>query len=356
MPGWNASYDRHFQERFETEFAAYVGARHAVSVNSGGVALDLAVACLDAEPGDEVLSCALNFPGTHLAVLGGRLRLVLCEPDPLTLNLDPAEIPRRMTRRTVAVVVTHMNGLPADMTAICEAAETRAADLGIAPPRIIVDAARAIGAATPAGPVGQEGWLTVFSFHRKKLMTTLGEGGMLVTDCYETAARLRRMRSFGQGETWGSSYRMTEFQAAVGSVQLRRLATMTARRIVLARQRTARITAIDELHAPPEPGGFRHVYALYNVLLHADTPAGARDLLRRRLAERHQVGTVVANPPTYHANRLIRARTADQGRLPVAEEVAGRLLCPGLHPLMTDQENQHVSDALVECTQALHGR
>jgi dTDP-4-amino-4,6-dideoxygalactose transaminase len=355
MSGWATSYDRHFQERFEAEFAAYVGGQHAVSVNSGGVALDLAVACLDAQPGDEVLSCALNFPGTHLAVLGARLQLVLCEPDPHTLNLDPAEIPRRMTQRTVAVLVTHMNGLPADMDAIGRATTTRAAELGIAAPRIIVDAARAVGAATPAGPVGSEGWLTVFSFHRKKLMTTLGEGGMLVTDCPETAVRLRRMRSFGQGETWGSSYRMTEFQAAVGSVQLRRLNAMNRRRITLARTRTARLTAVDGVHPPSEPEGFRHVYALYNVLLDADTPAGARDFLRRRLEERHRVGTVVANPPTYQANRLIRARTADQGTLAVAERVAGRLLCPGLHPLMTDQENEDVSDALAESVQALGG-
>ncbi len=273
--------------------------------------------------------------------------------NPTTLNLDPTEISRRMTRRTAAVLVTHMNGLPADMAAITQATEHRAAELGIAPPRIVVDAARAVGAATPSGPVGRDGWVTIFSFHRKKLMTTLGEGGMLVTDCPETAARLRRLRSFGQGETWGSSYRMTEFQAAVGSVQLRRLDMMNRRRIGLARARTASLMVVGGLCPPPEPDGYRHVYALYNLLLAPGSPASARDALRRRLAEQHGINTVVANPPTYHANRLIRAHTADQGVLPRAEAVAGRLLCPGLHPLMTDRENQHVGDALAEGVSAL---
>jgi perosamine synthetase len=156
------------------------------------------LACLGSQPGDEVVSCAINFPGTHLAVLGAGLRLMLCEPDPLTLNLDPADLAARVTHRTVAVLVTHMNGLPADIGAITATAQRRAAELGITSPRIVVDAARALGAATPAGRVGGDGaWITMFSFHRKKLMTTLGEGGLLTTDCPATAQALRRLRSFG---------------------------------------------------------------------------------------------------------------------------------------------------------------
>lgn len=195
MPSWTGSYTRRHQEAFENAFAAYSGAAFAVCLNSGGVALDIAMACLDAQPGAEVLSCVLNFPGTHLAVLGAGLRLVLAEPDPATLNLDPTEISHRMTARTAAILVTHMNGQPADLDAITAAATARAGELGIAGPRIVVDAARAAGAATPSGPVGSGVWLTMFSFHRKKAMTTLGEGGMLTTDCEATAHRIRQLAS-----------------------------------------------------------------------------------------------------------------------------------------------------------------
>jgi len=350
---WAHRYDRHYQEAFEAEFAARVGMPHAVSVNSAGVGLDLAVTCLDAAPGDEVITCAINFPGTHLAVIGCGLRPVLCEPDPLTLNLDPAEVSRRMTRRTRGVLVTHMNGLPADVGAIGTAVEEAARRLHIAVPPLIVDAARAQGAATPEGPVGRQGWITVFSFHRKKLMTTLGEGGMLVTACGETAARLRRLRSFGAGHSWGSSYRMTEFQAAVGSVQLRRVDALNDNRIRLARRRTRRLSAVGGWQTPPEPAGFRHVYYLYTLILAEDAPVGARDRLMRRLQQRHRVGTVIANPPTYRRHRLIARETADQGPFPIAEELGRRLLCPPLHPLMTDVENARIADALVECAEAL---
>lgn len=90
---WPGHYTRRHQEAFENAFATYTGAKYALCVNSGGVALDIAMACLDAEPGAEVVSCALNFPGTHLSVLGAGLRLVLAEPEAATLNLDPAEVP-----------------------------------------------------------------------------------------------------------------------------------------------------------------------------------------------------------------------------------------------------------------------
>jgi dTDP-4-amino-4,6-dideoxygalactose transaminase len=281
------------------------------------------------------------------------LHLILCEPNPHTLNIDSDEISRRMTNRTRAVLVTHMNGLPADMSAIGAATEEAAARLGIAPPWVLVDAARACGAATPMGPVGCEGWLTMFSFHRKKLMTTLGQGGMLVTACEATARRLRQLRSFGEGQVWGSNYRMTEFQAAVGRVQLRRLDHMNDRRIAHARARSRMLSGVSGLELPPEPGGYRHVFYLYNLVFDPVASPGARDRLMQRLHHNYGVGAVVANRPTYQSHELIRVHTSDQGPFPVAEGVAARLLCPALHPQMTEQENAHVANAIVESLAAV---
>jgi perosamine synthetase len=356
MRFWPSGYDRWQQEAFEAAFASYCGADYAVAVNSGGAALDLAMAALSAKPGDEVISCAINFPGTHLAVLGAGLRLVLAEPDPVTLNLDPRDISHRMTRRTRAILVTHMNGLPADLDAIETAASHRAAELSIDTPRIIVDAARAVGATTPDGPVGAQGWVTIFSFHRKKAITTLGEGGMLTTRCPATARHLRQMRSFGDHECWGSSYRITEFQAAAGQVQLRRLDVMNDTRIELARERTKLLSAStggDTLMLPPEPAGYRHVYYLYTVLLRDSAAGASRDAVQRRLREVHGVGSVIANPPTYSAHEFIKARTAGQGPFPVAEETGRRILCTAVHPCMTRRDNARISEALAESVNAV---
>lgn len=339
---WRSHFDARHREAFEAAFAEYVGARHAVAVNSGGCAVDLAVAALDAEPGDEVISCAVNFPGTHLAVLGQCLRLRLCEPDPTTLNLDAARIEPLLTSRTKAVLVTHMNGLPADMDAI------RAVVAGAARPiRVIVDAARACGAREPAGTVGGRDWLTVFSFQRKKAMTTLGEGGMLTTCCDSTAARLRRMRAFGHGEDWGSSHKLTETQAAVGLVQLRRLDQMNAARRVLARERSGLLAHSPDIRVPADPAGYEPLFLPYTLLLDERFGAPARDRLASRLRRDHGIGCAIANPPTWRANRLIRASVADQGPFPIAESIGDRVLCPSIHPLMSTSDNLYVAQSVL---------
>jgi perosamine synthetase len=189
----------------------------------------------------------------------------------------------------------------------------------------------------------------MFSFHRKKAMTTLGEGGMITTDCAATAHRIRQLRSFGLGQVWGSSHRMTEFQAAVGLVQLKRLDAMNDRRIELARQRSNLLADCPGVRTPPEFAGYRHVYYLYNLLLDPAAPPGARDQVVTALHAEHGVGAVIANPPTYRVHPLIAQETADQGPFPVAEDTANRLLCPPLHPLMSVEDNTRITDAVRAC-------
>lgn len=329
---------------FEDAFAVYTGSRYAIAYNGAGAALDMVLHCMDLQPGDEVVSCALNFVGAHLAVIGAGGRLRLCEPDPVTLNICPVDAERVLSPRTRAIVVTHMNGLPADMGAVLELVARHPHPVHGAP-KVIVDAARACGAHTPGGPVGRQGWATVFSFQSKKAMTTLGEGGMVTTDDPELAGRLRRLRSFGKSRHWGTNLKMTKAQAAVGLVQLARLDEMNDRRIERAEQRTALLSRVPGLGLPPRPGGRRHIYYRYNVLTPAGWDSDARDTLMRHVEDTYGLGSIVADPPTYLNHALIRDHTADQG-CPRAEQVAARLLCPCLHPLMTDQDNTEICEAI----------
>lgn len=330
---------------FEDAFAAHVQAPYAIAYNGAGSAMDRVVECMGLRPGDEVVSCAVNFPGPHLSVLRGGGRLVLAEPDPATLNIDPAHVAELLTERTRAILVTHMNGLPADMQALLDLAESRPhPEHG--PVRIIVDAARALGAETALGPVGRAGWATVFSFQSKKAMSTLGEGGMVTTCDEDLAVKLRRLRSFGKGRLMGSNHKMTKLQAVVGLVQLRRLGEMNQRRIHLAEQRTALLAGLDVpgLLLPPSLG-HGHTHYLYNLLLPHAWGARGRDQVRRVLAQRHGVGSVAGDRPTHRGHRLIGEATAGQ-RLPIAERTSDRLLHPCLHPLMSDQENQDIAAAI----------
>ncbi|MFE2944703.1 DegT/DnrJ/EryC1/StrS family aminotransferase [Streptomyces sp. NPDC059255] len=335
---------------FEDAFAAYTGARFAVAYNGAGTALDMVLRCLDLDEGDEVISGALNFVGTHVSVLGQGGRLVLAEVEPGTLNLDAADVARRRTTRTRAVLVTHMNGLPVDLDALTRAVSAPV-DRFEGPPVLIVDAARACGATDSTGPAGASAWATVFSFQSKKLMTTLGEGGMVTTNDADLTERLRRLRSFGKNTGWGSNYKMTKLQAAAGLVQLRRLDAMNDRRIALARRRNQLLVGVPELTLPPERPGRGHLYYRYVLLVPADWAGARRDAVMRRLADEHGIGSVIADPPTYWTHPGIREHLGGRPSFPVAELTARRMFCPALHPLMSDDDNRRVARAIRESVQ-----
>lgn len=339
---------------FERAFAAYCGTEFAVSVSTASVGLDMAMMALDLQPGDEVICPAVNFKAAPLAVLGQGARLVYCEIDPRTFNLDPADVVRRLTPRTRAIFPVHMNGLSAPMDELMELAENHPhPEYG--PLKVIGDAARACGGGYHGTRIGKKGWMTVFSFHTMKLMTTLGEGGMITTDDPELAARLRSLRQWG-GETgiWGSSYKMTRVQAAVGQVQLGRLDEMNAQRVRRARERLALLEGIPELVLPYEPPGYDHTFYLFTCLVPKEWAGEKRDRLMAMLRDEFGVGTMVCNPPVWEENPFIRRHTEDQiAGLPVSVETARRLFGVSLHPLMTEEENAYIAAALWEVVERL---
>jgi dTDP-4-amino-4,6-dideoxygalactose transaminase len=194
--------------------------------------------------------------------------------------------------------------------------------------------------------------MTVFSFQSKKLMTTLGEGGMITTNDSRMAHRLRRLRSFGKNQHWGTNCKMTKAQAAVGLVQLRRLDEMNDRRIALARERTTLLEDVPSLTLPREPKGYKHLYYRYSILAPREWRGSRRDRLINILESEFGVGCIVADPQTYAVHPLIREHVEGQ-KCPVTDEVAERLFCPSLHPLMTSEENRYISAAIREATERL---
>jgi len=344
-------------EEFEAAFADYCGTACAVSINGAGTGLDMAMMCLDLEPGDEVIVPAINFRAAAMAVVGQGGQVVWCEADPRTLNVDPADVEKRITPRTRAIFPVHMNGLSAPMDDLLEIAE-RHPHPRHGPLKVIGDAARACGGGYKGTKIGKKGWMTVFSFHTQKLMTTLGEGGAITTDDPEVGQRLRGLRQFGTGtDGWGSNYKMTKVQAAVGLVQLRRLDEMIARRVALARRRTELLQSVPELTLPHEPPEYEHTFYLYTLLVPREWAGAKRDRLVRILQEEYGVGCCLANRPVYATVPFLREHTAGQ-ELPLSDELGGRLFCVALHPLMTEAENEYHVAALwdaVERVRSNHG-
>jgi len=336
---------------FENAFASYCGVKHAIATNSGGTGIDMAMMCLGLAPGDEVICPAVNYKSAHLAILGQGGRVVFCDINPATMNLDPADVEARITPRTRAIFPVHMNGLPAPMDELLDIAQ-RHPHPHHGPLKVIGDAARACGATYKGQKVGAKGWMNIFSFHTQKHMTTLGEGGMITTNDDALAHRLRNIRQFGGEEEWGSNYKMTKVQAAVGLVQLGRLDEMNRRRREAAHRRTRLLSGTQELTLPYEPPDCEHIYYVYSILVAPEWAGTKRDRVIAILKENYGIVCSISNPPTYRRWPYI-AQRCGVPRLPVSEDIAARLLCLPLHPQLTEEQELYICASLLEAIETV---
>jgi dTDP-4-amino-4,6-dideoxygalactose transaminase len=244
-----------------------------------------------------------------------------------------------------------MNGLSAPIEEYLAIAE-RHPHKKHGPAKVIGDAARACGGGYQGGKIGKAGWMTVFSYHTQKNMTTLGEGGGITTDDLELAGRLRTLRQFGSADSWGTNYKLTKVQAAVGVVQTRRLPDFIARRRVLGKQRDELLADVPEITVPYEPPDCEHSYYLYTCLVPKEWAGERRDQLCAIMGEEYGVGCIVANPPMHTTIPFIRKHAVNTD-LPVSEEIGARLFCVSLHPLMTPEDNEYACAALIETVERL---
>ena len=339
---------------FEEDFARFCGTEFAISINGAGSGLDMAMMALNMEPGDEVIVPAINFRAAPLSVIGQGGQVVWCEVDSRSFQADPADVERRLTPRTRAIYPVHMNGLSAPMDDLLDIAD-RNPHPKHGPLKVIGDAARACGGKYKGTRIGKKGWMTVFSFHTQKLMTTLGEGGAITTDDPDLATQLRSYRQFGT-ETggWGTNYKLTKVQAAVGIVQLKRLDEMIAKRVQRAEERTRMLEDVPGLTLPWEPPDCDHTYYLYTCLAPLDWAGEKRDRLLGILNDDYGVGAIVANPPVYQTVPVLREQTAGQA-LPISDEIGARLFCISLHPQLTEEENEYICAAVIKAMDRVRG-
>lgn len=332
---------------FEQAFADYVGAEHAVALNSAGPGLDMAMRWLNLQPGDEVIVQAINFVAAPLAILGAGGQVVWAEVDSQTLQLDPDDVEQRITPRTRAILPVHMNGLAAPMNDLLEIAR-RHPHQEQGPLQVIGDAARAAGAEYRGRKIGGHGSGTVFSLHTMKNISTLGEGGMVTTNDAAFAEFCRSTRFYGMlTDGWGSSNVMTTVQAAVGLVQLEKLDTFVDARRRLASERNAMLADLEGIVLPFEPPDRKHTYYLYTVMVPEAWAGEKRDKIIEIMEHKFGIKCIVANRPCYQDRRILRDHTDGQ-RLPRSENIGARLLCLPIHPAMSDEDNYYISAAFIE--------
>ena len=326
----------------EQEVAGACGRRFGVGVASGTDALLLGLHACDIGPGDDVIVPAFTFIATAGAVSALGARPVFADIEPRTFNLDPAEIERRMTPKTRAVIVVHLYGLPAEMDTILAVAARR----GL---RVIEDNAQAIAASYKGRKTGSFGELGCLSFYPSKNLGAYGDAGMILTDSEEVAARLRRLRNHGQAgkylsEEQGWNSRLDEIQAAVLRVKLRHLEGWKLARQARAAQYTALLGALPGVVTPAVPEGCEHVFYQYTIRV------PGRDRVQKFLAER-SIASTVYYPVPLHLQPLYSALGYKRGDLPAAERAAEEVLSLPIYPELTPEQVQRVSDAVAAALQ-----
>jgi perosamine synthetase len=351
--GWVSSAGR-FIEAFEERWAAYCERRYGIAVSSGTAALQVAVACLDLNPGDEVIMPSFTIISCAQAVSYNNAIPVLVDSDPRTWCMDVDQVEAKLTRRTRAIMPVHIYGHPVDMDPIIKVAEKRSL-------AVLEDAAEAHGAkylsardtATPAWRTcGSFGTLSCFSFYANKLVTT-GEGGMVLTDDPRLAEKARSLRNLCfrpdrrfYHEELGFNFRLTNMQAALGLAQVERIEEIIARKRWMGQEYNRRLAGVNGLQLPVEESWAQNVYWMYGVVLSEQTGMDASVFARRlkdRGVETRPFFLGLHEQPVFNRRELFL-----QERYPVAERVArqGLYLPSGL--ALTEEQIIGVCDAVRE--------
>lgn len=313
-------------EAFESEFAAYVSARHGVGVANGLDALYLALRAMDVGPGDQVIVPSNTYIATWLAV--SMCGAVPVPVDPLedTHNIDPAGVERAITAHTKAIVPVHLYGQPADLDPILSVARAN----GL---RVLEDAAQAHGARYRGKRIGAHGDAVAWSFYPGKNLGGVGDGGAITTDDHELAARIRVLRNYGSSaryvhELRGVNSRLSPIQAAVLRVKLRYLDEWNARRTALAKRYCDGLAG-SGLVLPHVPEWADPVWHLF-VVRHSE-----RDALQRRLTDAGVV-TLIHYPTPPHLQGAYADAGYSSSSFPIASRFAREVLSLPIGPHLTE--------------------
>lgn len=354
--------------QFETDFAAYCGTKYARVTSNGTAALFVSLVALGVGPGDRVLTTPLTWIATAAAAttLGAEVDFV--DVDPVTYNLDPNRLEEKLTPNTRVVIPVHLYGQCCDMDPILDLAEKH----GFA---VVEDACHTVGGEYKGRKAGAMGTTGCFSFHEQKNMSTLGEGGMVVTDdpgVFERVALYRShcTRVYGKSTKYcrldetkfpmgkrfwwqdfddtGYNFRMTDIQAAVGIEQLKKLDAFNQRRIDNAAYLTEGLQDVPGLTLPTVASGCKHVFHLYPVQIDPEVYGMTKeDFVYDMLHQRGiKVGTHYI---PLHWTTAFQKRGFRKGQFPVADAIAERIVTLPINPRQT-----HTAlDYLIESVRAL---
>ncbi|MBW2020573.1 MAG: DegT/DnrJ/EryC1/StrS family aminotransferase [Deltaproteobacteria bacterium] len=342
--GWISS-EGPFVRKFEELFAARVGRKHGIAVCNGSAALDAAVAALGVGPGDEVILPTFTIISCAAAIVRAGAIPVVVDCDLQTWNMEVREIEAKITSKTKAIMVVHIYGLPVDMEPIV----ALSLKYGL---KIIEDAAEAHGLYYKGKSCGSFGDISTFSFYPNKLVTT-GEGGMVLTDDDDLAARCRSLRNLCfqakrrfVHEELGWNFRMSNVQAALGVAQLERLDEFVVRKKRMGKHYMELLSGIPGIRLPLHETKYaENIYWVYGIVLGDEIPFDAKEAMKR--FAQHQIGTRPFFWPIHEQPVFRKMGLFEDVSCPVAERIARRGFYIPSGVGLTDEQMKRVAEIAI---------
>jgi perosamine synthetase len=327
---------------FEQNYAKFAGVKHAIAVNTGTAALHAALMAIPIKTGDEVILPSFTFVATAEAVVLAGGKPVFADIDPDTYTLSPEAFKKAITGKTKAVIPVDLYGLPADIKPIREIASKQEIT-------IVEDCAQSHGATYNGKPAGALADLAGWSLYAAKNIGT-GEGGVVTTDNDELVEKVKMVRTHGEKVKYqslmlGTNYRMTEIQAAIGLVQLKRLPAFFARRLHNAQRLSKKLSETAKLILPPQPKNRTPSWYLYTVGVKNATEEKRNGLLKQMREKGIGVDAYYPTPinemPFYREN-------FGSFSLPETEKAKSRVLSLPIHPGVTDEQIDLIAKTLLD--------
>jgi perosamine synthetase len=354
MSGWITQGPR--VQEFEEKFASYTGAKHAVAVSNCTTGLHLAMIVAGIQAGDEVICPSMSYIATANSIMYVGATPVFAEVHPETYNLDVADVEKRITGKTKAVLLVHQIGMPADIdtfSALCKKHNLI----------LIEDAACAAGSSYKGKKIGSHSDLVCFSFHPRKVIST-GDGGMVTTNNDAYAERMKLLRQHGMSVNAGArhgatkiifedhlevayNYRMTDIQAAVGIQQLAKLDWIVEERRKIAQRYLSELADIECIRLPREEDGYFTNWQSFSIYLKENAPLSRNELMQalldKGIASRRGV-------MTSHRETAYKSQCAGLS-LPRTEDACDRSIIIPLYVPMNQEDISCVVDTLVNLLQ-----
>lgn len=326
-------------EKFEKEFASYLGVKYAVAVSNGTVALFLALLSLKLKKGDEIITTPFSFIASTSCILHAGLKPVFVDIGQ-DFNIDVSKIEAKITKKTKAILLVHLFGNPCEMDTILYLAKK----YNLA---VIDDACQAHGAEYRGKKVGSFGNLACFSFYATKNMTT-GEGGMIATNDQRLYKFLKKARNHGQKRRYfheflGFNFRLTEMQAALGRVQLKKLDTFNKKRLENALLLNSLLKGIRGLTLPETSNDKRHIFHQYTIIINKDFPLTREQLIA--IFEKKGIGYGIFYPLPIHKQPAIKELGFDD-HLPISEALSKKVISLPIHPYLKKKELTYITQAI----------